>query len=169
MRIETGEQGTAIGAVDDLEGVPVEVEGVRAGVVVVDVHFHDGVVRDHVRVCGTAVDGRVHDHICGCGEGGEHGRYLLRDVGLAVEHGAGGAGAVLIDGDGQVDCVGGRGEERFGFERDKGCVVPGLEYEGWGRGEGKRRRVDKVASYLVVMVSKDLEVGEGDGRGDLQC
>lgn len=98
--IETGEEVSAGCAGSDLEGVPVQMEGMGPVVVVVDVDFHHGVEGEDVWVGAAAVDGRVHDDVCRGAEGCEHGRHLLGYVGLPVEHGPGGTVAVLTEGDG---------------------------------------------------------------------
>ena len=79
--------GRALGAPHGLEVVPVQVEGVLAGVDVVDDDLHDLAALQHEGVRVLAVDGRVGGQLAGR-EGGEQGWYFWGCVGYVVEEGA---------------------------------------------------------------------------------
>lgn len=74
---------SALRTAHDLELVAVEVEGVTSVVLVVDDDVHDGVVTHDERV-DVAIDDGVGVGVA-CGGGGVQRRYLLGDVGLAVD------------------------------------------------------------------------------------
>ena len=76
------------GADDGLEGVPVEMEGVFAGVGVVEDDVDDLVLGEDEGVGVDAVDGGVGGCGAGC-EGGVEGGDFGADVGYVVEEGAG--------------------------------------------------------------------------------
>lgn len=77
-----------VAAPDGLEGVAVEVEGVLAGVVVVDDYVDDVVVGEDEGVGEFAVDDGVGGVGAG-GEGGVEGWHLWGGVADVVEEGAG--------------------------------------------------------------------------------
>ena len=76
-----------------LKGVAVKMEGMAAGVLVVDDNFNHVVVFQDVRVGVNAVDGGVVGVMAG-GEGGEDGWDLGGEIGDFVEEGAAGRKSV---------------------------------------------------------------------------
>lgn len=81
------EAGVVVAAVDYLEGVAVEMEGVFSGIVVVEDDFDDLVVAEDELVGVRAVYGGVGGVGAG-GEDGVEGGYFRGDVCLAVEESA---------------------------------------------------------------------------------
>lgn len=97
-------------AVDGLEVVAVEVEGVAARVEVVEDNLHHLVLFQYKGVREVAVDGRVHDLVAG-GEGRVERGHLGVDVGDVVEEGVVGAVAEVVHDDVEVDDAVWLGEE----------------------------------------------------------
>lgn len=88
--------GVFLGAVDDLELVAVEMEGVLAVVFVVEDDFNDFVVLEDVGDGVCAVDAGVRCVVGADGEGAVKGGDLGEDVGFVVEEGAIGLLVVLL-------------------------------------------------------------------------
>lgn len=85
--VQAGPLRFVASAIDDLEGVTVEMERMGPSIVVVEVNFNNGAVGDYLRV-DLAIDGRVGLILAGRAKGSEECRYLLAEVCLSVYSGA---------------------------------------------------------------------------------
>lgn len=72
--------------IDNLEVVPVEMEGVRAGIAVIENNLDDVVMLQDDGMREVAVDLRIGRHVAGR-QHGEQGRYLGRGIGDIIQEG----------------------------------------------------------------------------------
>lgn len=115
------------GAADDgLEGVAVEVEGMFAGVHVVQHNFHDLVLFEDEGDGVLAVDGGVGGHVTRS-QGGVERWDFGSDVGEVVEKGVIGAVAEVVHFHVEVEGVVNGVEDRFAVVGNEGKVVEWLE------------------------------------------